>query len=176
MKTKEKILASLAGIVAIVLLVILSSVQASKVEGSGFVESTCDTAGNSSSLVASSSLVSLPTASASSTLPCSFPTAQSIDLNLAVVASSTSSVIQYDIAYSNNDVDWYYATGYGNASSSTISSVPSIFFFKPNQTATTTANVTFSTNGSRYVQIRFKGTGAASMIYAQMVAKNVIPN
>lgn len=149
-----------------------SNVQ--RADGAGFVESTCDTNQNSG---ATTTLTYLTTAGASTTVTCLTTNAVSVDLNLYEVGSSTSSVVQYDVAFSNNGIDWYYQTPTTVVGSTTVvQQAPTLYQYKALGPATTTVNQTIATNRSKYIQVRLKGLGAQSGVYAQLVSGNSIPN
>ena len=149
----------------------MSSQTSTAPKAGGFVTSLCDTNNNSG---ATTTLVWQPTASASSTLACFSGQAESIDLNLYFVASSSSSALQFQVAFSNNNVDWYYDNG-TNVSSNVLAQLgatPLMRTWTPGITGTSTKNITITPTASKYIRVEFKTTGANAAYYAQMILKN----
>lgn len=151
-----------------------SAVSTPKV-GGGFVTALCDTNGNSGSTTTPTYIT---TATASTTLTCYTASAASIDMNLYVIASSSSSGIQWEYAFSDNNKDWYYENGVNMPTNilAQNGATPLLHTWVPGIAGTSTRNITITPTASKYVRVEIDATGASSSVYTQFILKNIITN
>lgn len=103
--------------------------------------------------------------------------ATSLDIDLWAVASSSSSVIQFSVQYSDNGIDWYSQdTSSVSSSLTTHATAPMLHAWTPGTTATTSRNLTITPIASRYVKIGFQAQVASTSLYARIIPRNLIPN
>lgn len=146
----------------------------------GFVEQAYDNNNDSGSTTTPQFM---QTGQASTTMIRYVALAEQMDLNLYYVASSSSSCLQWEEAFSNNynttnGGDWYYENA-TNLSSNVLSqegASPLLHTWCPGVSATSTKNFTVKPLASKYIQFIFKTTGANASLYAQLVLKNIIQN
>lgn len=143
----------------------------------GVAFSLCDTNNNTGTSSPYASLVYSNVTIASSTIVCSTRNATSFDFNIQVSATGTAPTIQFQVQRSMDGVTWY-----GEDTNSTTGAVithsPTNAYhtWAPGTAATTTRNITFSTQHENYVKVSFQSLAASSTIYAQVIPNNVIPN
>lgn len=144
--------------------------------GGGFGLSTCEITASTGTSVGSFSTTTLfylsatgdnPT-TASTTLSCDTKDADLVDINLNFRATSTATVLMYEVQFSHNNVDWFaedtksvdstIATSHGkNGTVHTIS---------VDHTATTTRNIGVDPVASRWMRVRFMVRGGNGVIWA----------
>ncbi len=146
--------------------------------GGGFVTALCDS-NNNSGATTTLQILNSTASVASTTIACFTSMAEQIDLNMFLVStSSTSASLQWQVAFSNNNSDWYYEDG-TNVSSNVLAqegATPLLHTWTPGIIGTSTKNVTIKPVASRYTRIEFHSTGATVSLYEQLILKNIIQN
>lgn len=187
MTIQEKIYSSLAGLAALAIVAVLVIVgiyhtpqpaNTSTQVGGGFVHGFCDTNGNSGT---TTPLTYQYSAAATTTLPCFTDSADQIDVQLYMVASTSGSAATMQIQYSNDNVTWYgqetptavpvVGTGYVALATTTDT-----YYFTPGTTATSTMDLKIPAVNSKYTRVLFRQAGAGYGFYAAIINKNVIRN
>lgn len=118
------------------------------------------------------------TDTASTTITCYIANSESVDLNLMYNASSSSSQLDWQCAFSPNAIDWYFETG-SNVSSNILDThgpTPLLHVWIPGSSGTFLKNVGLSPTAEKYVQCGFKTIGANGSLTGAIITKNIIAN
>lgn len=164
----------ITALAALCLLLGIVSMSPQNSKASGFSLSAHDTNNDSGATTTQSFLTS---GNASTTFATFTPQADQIRQNWVFVASSTSSCLQWQNSYSNNNVDWY-----GEDNASTTNKLaneapgPLIHVWCPAISGTSTLMTLISTAGEKYSRTQFVATGANGSVYLQEILKNTLTN
>lgn len=144
--------------------------------GGGFVVSAFDSNQDSGATTTVQYLQS--NQAASTTISRYTAMAESIDLNMQYTASTTSGCLQWQYAFSNNALDWYYENGRSIVSNTaeTDGATPLLHTWCPVSNATVRKNISISPTASKYLRVEFMPTVANGSLYEQLVLKNIIQN
>lgn len=168
---------ALAGITAILAFYVISSkpehaiasgytIVCTDLVRSGVVNNGCSATGTTTPTF-------LTAAAATTTFAALTANTANEDLNLMVVASSTSSVITWSVQYSYNGVDWYNEDLPATSGSvTTHPALPITHTWTPGTTATTSRSMNLQTHAAKYTRIGFQATGANASIYPQFILQN----
>ena len=110
---------------------------------------------------------------ASSTLETSTDNIDQIDLNLWVVASSTSAKVNWNLEFSHNGDDWFGEDGLTVTSDVLVThgSNQLMHTWTSGKTATNTTNITITPVASKFMRVNFNSSNAQSWIWAELIKR-----
>ena len=122
---------------------------------------------------ATTTKIFLTSGAASSTTAFNCDNAESIDLNLMSVASSTATVLNWTYEFSDDNIDWFYQDGFQIVSTSAVThgAGPILHSWTPNTTSEINKNVSILPVASKYCRISIGATGADGSIWGGIILK-----